>query len=81
MHETSMELQLIIAAEVGGSAFAIGGHTATGFVYGKFANGAITGAFVGLFNLATYSTTKCNLYTLRQSEHPFAQPYLKVVSW
>ena len=48
---------------------------------GKFANGAITGAYMVLFKHATYTTTKCNLYTLQQSEHPFAQPYLKVVSW
>jgi hypothetical protein len=36
------ELQMIMAAAVGGTAEALGG--------GKFANGAITGAFVGLFN-------------------------------
>ncbi len=42
----SPELQMLIAAGVGGTAEALGG--------GKFANGAITGAFVGLFNHARH---------------------------
>jgi RHS repeat-associated protein len=39
---SSVDLQLIVAAGVGGTAAAIGG--------GKFVNGAITGAYVALFN-------------------------------
>ena len=64
---------IAVEAAIGGTAEALGG--------GKFANGAITGAYVVLFNHATYTTTKCNLYPLPKNEHPFAQPYLKVVSW
>ena len=46
----SIAAKIAINAIIGGTAEKLGGHTAAGSVNGKFANGAVTGAYVMMFN-------------------------------
>ncbi len=64
----SPELQMLIAAGVGGTAEALGG--------GKFANGAITGAFVGLFNHAMHQD-RSNRITAEMRREIYYESYIE----